>query len=55
MGGLIMKKILASLCLIIILSAGAVESNVSANGFDKIPPVMMKSFSAPTDQINHFM
>lgn len=47
-----MKKILASLCLIIILSGGAVGSNVSANGFDKIPPVMMKS---SVDQINHYI
>ncbi len=49
-----MKKILATLCLLVILG-GAFETNVSANGFDKLPPVMMKSFSAPTDQINHLM
>jgi len=49
-----MKKLLAILCLLIIFG-GAFESNVSANGFDKLPPIMMKSFSAPTDQINHFM
>ena len=49
MGGLIMKKILATLCLLVILG-GAFESNVSANGFDKIPPVMMKS---TVDQFSH--
>ena len=51
MGGLIMKKLLATLCLLIICG-GAFESNVSANGFDKLPPVMMKS---TIDQINHLM
>lgn len=49
-----MKKILASLCLLVILG-GAFESEASANRFDQIPPVMMKSFSAPVDQINHLM
>lgn len=54
MGGLIMKKILAIMCLVFVFG-GAFQSNVSANGFDQLPPIKMKSFSAPTDQINHLM
>jgi len=49
-----MKKILSILLLLVILS-GTLNITASASRYDDLPPVMMKSFSAPTDQINHFM
>ena len=44
-----MKKILAVLCLLFIFG-GTFENNVSANGFDQIPPVLLKS---SIDQFSH--
>ena len=49
MGGYIMKKTLAILCLLVVLS-GSFNMSASASRYDQLPPVLMKS---SIDQFNH--
>ena len=50
MGGLIMKKVLATLCILVILSGSALAHNASAN-YDEMPK-LTRTFSLPIDNIS---